>query len=413
MRNNVAAIPVTRALVSSHGEESWAKQWPAWREPLAGALIATGLGLSFIIPSILPVHWWMVAPLAMLGGLLRQQRAPHSRLALLPFWAFCAVVLLFALYAASYAPMTGYGQTKTVNFLVMAAAAYLTARGQAPLTAQFMRGMRWGLIASLVLTLIVIYLARDLFLQQQHYGIEELKEAVATVTIPLVVAFCVVGLLPRTATPWAIFVGGVTLVLGAALEIFVRGRFHAIMLCLLAALVVLGPPWKHIFWRVLATAVLAVIVLAIYVNVLPLMGDSFTYLTWVDPESAAGRLPAWNIALNGFWGHPFGQGIGSFVLAGGEFEYPHNVILEVAYEMGILGVLSMLGIYLATLWRVVQLWTSPPHRVLAAITFLVFAHMLKAGDISTIAFHWVFLYVLIVCTPLATSWPLLRGREAV
>jgi O-antigen ligase len=314
-------------------------------------------------------------------------------------------------YALSFHPLGEYGRAKAVALLTFTVAAYLSLRRQEPLTAELMHGIRWGLYATLALNLVVIYLSREFFLKQQELGIEALKQSVSTAVLPLIVAVAVCSFIPRTVKPGPVFLGGALLLAGAVLEVFVRGRFHAGMLAVMAAVLVLGPPWRHIFWRVLICTVLAVVAVAVFVNVLPLMGDSFLYLTWVAPESLAGRGPIWTIAWHGFWAQPLGHGFASFAQADLQFSYPHNVLLEVAYELGIFGVLSLLGIYLLTWRRVWQLWLSPPHRMLAAMTLLVFSHMLKSGDISTIAFDWVFLYLLVVCTPLSSSWPLERERS--
>jgi O-antigen ligase len=156
--------------------------------------------------------------------------------------------------------------------------------------------------------------------------------------------------------------------------------------------------------------VLLITGLWVYVNVLPLLGDSFTYLQWLNPQSIGGRAPLLQEAWAGFLQHPFGQGIGSFQIIEPLYTYPHNVVLESAYELGILGLLAMLGIYLMVVRRAWQLWLSPPHRMLALLPVTVFLYMLKAGDIAELAFHWVYVYLLVVGTPVAASWPLRRRR---
>lgn len=392
-------------------QEALARWWLAWREQITGALLVIGLYWSFLLPSLLPVHWWMILPCAMLAGVLRQQPGERSRAPLIPLWGFFAVLLLFLLYAAVANPLLPYGRQKILTFAILAALAYLSARRQAPLTEEFLRGVRWTLVATVALIIPIVVIFRDLFLKQQEYGIAELNQSVSIVAFPLVIAVVACAFLPKTTKPAAVFLGSALLLAGAVLEVLVRGRFHAITLSVLMVVLLLGPPWRGIFWRVLICGVLAACVAGIVVNVLPLMGDSYKYLIWVDTGSLAGRGPAWEIAWRGFLAQPLGHGIGAYEISGGFFPYPHNVILEVAYELGILGLIGLLGIYAFMLRRVAQLWLSPPHRIFAAMTVLVFLHMLKAGDLSNMAFHWVFLYLLVVCTPLAPTWPLAREKE--
>jgi O-antigen ligase len=402
----MAIRPVTRG-------EACRQFWEAWREPIAGMLIIAGLSWTYLLPSLFaPVRWWMIIGLTVIGGLMRQRRAPYSRTAMLPLWIFLLIVLLFALYSYTFQPLSDYGREKLTDFTVYACAAYIAGSRQAPLTEGLLRGMRWGLFGTLVLCLLVVYVDRDLFLQQQQYGIGELRDSISMTMLPLATAMGVLCLLPRKITPLTLLTGGLVLVLGSALLIFERGRFHALVLAALAVCVVLGPPWKHIFWRVMICGALLLLALVTYLTVLPMMGDSYLYLTWLNADTIAGRAPAWAMALQGFLAHPMGQGIGSFASVGGEFSYPHNVILEVAFELGFFGLCSMLWLYLATFFRVIRLWCSPPHRMLAVLLLLPFLHILKAGDISTLAFHWIFLYMLIVATPLAANWRLRSGMGA-
>lgn len=63
--------------------------------------------------------------------------------------------------------------------------------------------------------------------------------------------------------------------------------------------------------------------------------------------SDTARTTLWLAAWRGFTQHPFGQGWGSYSLtgvaaqsAGSEFSYPHNILLEIAFEAGFIAVLG-------------------------------------------------------------------------
>ncbi|HEY3417155.1 MAG TPA: O-antigen ligase family protein, partial [Armatimonadota bacterium] len=227
---------------------------------------------------------------------------------------------------------------------------------------------------------------------------------------PLAIAMAACSLYPSSMSPRNLLLGGISLLLVAVAIVFVRGRMHAILLVVMLALLVLGPPARHYFWRILVSAALLVIGFLIYIHVVPQLGGSYQYFTWLSLESIGGRLQLFTEAAQGFLAHPFGQGLGSFALIEPFYSYPHNIILEAGYELGILGVVAVVAMYILVIRRCWQLWHSPPHRFLAGLVVMVFGYNLKAGDISSITFQWVFLYLLVVSTPVATSWPLLRGR---
>ncbi|MHB9131100.1 MAG: O-antigen ligase family protein [Armatimonadota bacterium] len=384
---------------------------PAWREILAGIFIIIGLCWPFVLSSVLPVRWWMFVPFAILGGLLRLQRQKEPWRARLPPYLFILVFLIYTLYAVAFNPLSEYGVMKIIQFLALAGMAYLATFRQAPLTEELTRGMRWTLGATLAMCAIVTFIKRDLFFDLEQYGAEELRQSFSTTGFPLAIALGATCLIPKNLSPKALFGAGALLLLTALLAVFVRGRYHAVVLLLLTVFVVLGPPWRNIFWRFLLSGVLVVTALELYVNVIPLLGDSFQYLQWMSPESVGGRAPLFSEAVRGYWMHPLGQGIGAFQQIEPVYSYPHNIILEVAYELGIFGLLCIGAIYLTVLHRGWTYWLSPPHRILGALVVIVFLHMLKAGDISTMAFQWVYLFMLLVGNTPACSWPLLQGRS--
>jgi O-antigen ligase len=95
-----------------------------------------------------------------------------------------------------------------------------------------------------------------------------------------------------------------------------------------------------------------------------------------------------------FSGHPFvGAGLGSFVGLVPPYQYPHNVPLEIAGEMGLLGVIVLLG-PLAFGWvrlfiRGVSQGSAATASLLAIVlTFLVVANF--SGDLPAARPLWIF-----------------------
>lgn len=74
--------------------------------------------------------------------------------------------------------------------------------------------------------------------------------------------------------------------------------------------------------------------------------------------SSNGRSHLWSLALNAFAQHPLlGIGTGGFATLSTEL-YPHNILLEAAAELGLLGALVMLTIIGSSLRRLVQAWRT-------------------------------------------------------
>ena len=381
-----------------------------WREFIAGILITIGICWPFLFSSVWDAPWWIFPPFAIAAGLLRWQSYPRSVTPLLPLWGFFLVLTGYALYSNATEPMTPYGTDKLWHFALLTLLAYVGAFRQKPVTDMLLRGMRLALLLTFVIGACIAFKNRDLFLFAESEGIKALRMAFSITAFPLTIALGAAWAVPRTLAPLRLLGAGAMLLLGAALEIFVRGRFDALMLVLLAGLVVLAPPFRLYLIRLPLAAMLVCLGIMLYVNVLPQMGDSFLYMSWTNPESIGGRSNLYAEAINGFQTYPFGQGIGSFARVEPEQDYPHNIILESAFETGIFGLLCMLGIYFFVFHRIVQYWLSPPHRLMGALLLLLFSHMLKAGDIAMLAFQWVYLYLLFVATPLDGSWKLLRGK---
>lgn len=383
------------------------------RDWQAGFLFAAALCWPFLLPSLLPeIRWWMLLPLALAAGLLRWQPQRKLSTAAYPLLGFVGVVLLFTLVGEAVYPLNDYGREKVLQFLPLAGIAFLATFRQAPLTETFERGVRASLLVSLALCLLMIVLKRSLFLQYGEVDYGELRAEVSTTGMPLALALAACGLITSKLAPLRMFLSGLALLGIAVIEILVRGRFDAVVMGSVAAMVMLGPPWRNLVPRLALCALLGLAALFAYVNIAPRLGQSYEYFEELRRGEAGGRTPLYHEAWQGFLAHPFGQGIGAFERHNPVPQYPHNILLEVAYEMGVLGLAGMLGIYLLVVRRVWQFWNSPPHRLLGILLLVMFLQPMKAGNIATFAFQWVMIFMLMVATPLSEHWSL-AGRRGL
>lgn len=112
-----------------------------------------------------------------------------------------------------------------------------------------------------------------------------------------------------------------------------------------------------------------------------------------EDSSMLGRAKAWEFAFMGFLDNPVGHGLGSFPKYYDAL-YPHNVLMEALFELGIFGGLIVTILILATfLWLVEALLKNRFHFE-EFILMTGFLYSFKAGDFQTIG-PWFFgLYVL-------------------
>lgn len=92
--------------------------------------------------------------------------------------------------------------------------------------------------------------------------------------------------------------------------------------------------------------------------------------------SSNGRSALWSQAYSLFRDHPlFGIGTGGFFAANGVEHYPHNLLLEVAAELGVLGLALVIAFLAATVVRLVRSWrfSVGPDRLRVAVIAALFA----------------------------------------
>lgn len=102
-------------------------------------------------------------------------------------------------------------------------------------------------------------------------------------------------------------------------------------------------------------------------------------------ESASVRMELYGQALDAWVASPiFGHGIGSFPVVsdmGDVRNYPHNILLEVAAELGLVGLLLFAVLLAAFLWTVMQA-TTPERVFVLTIVAYMFVNAMISGDLS-------------------------------
>ena len=123
---------------------------------------------------------------------------------------------------------------------------------------------------------------------------------------------------------------------------------------------------------------------------------SLSFLTGAGSGlSSNGRTHSWSLAWNAFLAHPaFGIGTGSFFSISGINRYPHNLLLEVAAELGLVGLVLVVG-FLASTWLAMSRARTLQDRgdLQVAVVIALFAAALVnamfSGDIQTNSSVWL------------------------
>ena len=112
--------------------------------------------------------------------------------------------------------------------------------------------------------------------------------------------------------------------------------------------------------------------------------------------SSNGRTHVWAEAWNHFLAHPlFGLGTGSFYAIDGVEHYPHNLLLEAAVELGLVGVVLVGGFLVAALVSMVRARaTQGAGDLQVAVVIALFVSALVnasfSGDIQTNSSVWLY-----------------------
>lgn len=141
-----------------------------------------------------------------------------------------------------------------------------------------------------------------------------------------------------------------------------KGPFIFIILTFILSLFYKLKRMKFFILSVLFICVYPILIISLEELIGPRIFSIFT-LEFLEATSTVGRLDRWRLAYNVFLENPFGVGLGNYVpyskfIESNSFilsEYPHNLFLELASELGILGIVIV--IYL--LFRSYKYITNP------------------------------------------------------
>lgn len=156
--------------------------------------------------------------------------------------------------------------------------------------------------------------------------------------------------------------------------------------------------WRRIiFWTILATPVLLLVNQRFGASVSHTVQTRIIRLT-LQERYTSGRAPVLQDAWALFLERPFhGWGIHGFeALRGADtgFTYPHNLVLQLAAETGLLGLTAFAAVLIVTVATVRRgLWREPTVAWALASATLVLVASQFSGDYYDSRFAWVFLLI--------------------
>jgi len=147
----------------------------------------------------------------------------------------------------------------------------------------------------------------------------------------------------------------------------------------------------------LVVSIVAGVVLASQLVPGEAIGRSFSVLSGsgsgVDTN---GRSELWGQALDSFGRHPLlGIGTGGFAAINPELRYPHNLLLEAAVELGVVGLLMTLAVISSAFVRLRSAWRQLPEErragvaVVMALFVAAVVNAMLSGDVTVNNSVWL------------------------
>ena len=209
-------------------------------------------------------------------------------------------------------------------------------------------------------------------LSTQEYPIELGRDSADGLLIAI---YSVLATTRRSARVWAIAVSPALAV--AMIAAGSRGPVLAFVfgLTALLALTAVNPRARRRLGFVAAAFLIATIVVPLVVPGSALGRAFSTIIGSASGLSSNGRSQLWSVAIAAFSQHTLlGLGTGGFAALNTGLLYPHNILLEVASELGVFGAAAMVAILLGFANSLVNCWRSGtgPDRLMASLLISLF-----------------------------------------
>lgn len=176
---------------------------------------------------------------------------------------------------------------------------------------------------------------------------------------------------------------------------------------------------RKAFVIIVALLIVCCIICVIYVNInaANIATDSFWYKLVLTDETFSGRGYIWIRSATVLKEEPivrklFGNGLNSFktlmrltrmLPAGDAFADPHNEFLQMALDMGILGLIGYFGLQFSSLVRGLKNWKKDEFQIITIITLSVYMVQALANEYSIYTLPLLFIFLGLVNGKFQTS----------
>ncbi|HDR04928.1 MAG TPA: O-antigen ligase domain-containing protein [Candidatus Marinimicrobia bacterium] len=329
----------------------------------------------------------------------------------IPFLIFGIIILLTGLYT----PSKNYGSEKVLSFWVFTHSIFL-----APLlllhTKEDLKRFFMSLLAIIALTSVIMaYNLVHAFVSGQLFGYLVRLSVFGSNPIGVArivaigIGFAAVYIVRKDKNE---LIASVMILLILIPTLFSTGSRGPLVSLFLAALVYILFLEQQNRQRIYSLSIILFLLLALFLLILPesitkrfleISGDTIVVTeTGIERVSTiASRLHFWEMAFQNWlstpsrWLSGFGSGSFSNLFVWRDFRwYPHNIFVEILYELGILGLSLFLLMWSAfakavfSLKKIKSIISTQPMLIIIAMLILFFASFFS-GDINSNRLYWM------------------------
>ncbi len=329
----------------------------------------------------------------------------------IPFLLFGIIILLTSLYT----PSKNYGNEKALSFLVFTHSIFL-----APLlilhTKENLKRFFWSLLAIIALTstvmafnLVHAFISGQLFGYLVRLSVFGSNPIGVARIVALGIGFAAVYIIRKDKNELLIAIMVLSILIPTLFSTGSRGPLVSLFLAALVYVFFLEQQNRQ---RIYSLSVMLFLLLLLFLLILPesitkrfleISGDTIVVTeTGIERVSTiASRLHFWEMALENWlsapsrWLSGFGSGSFSNLFVWRDFRwYPHNIFVEILYELGILGMslfLLMWALFTKAVYSVKKLKSrisTQPLLIIIAMLILFFASFFS-GDINSNRLYWM------------------------
>jgi hypothetical protein len=253
----------------------------------------------------------------------------------------------------------------------------------------FLSGLFKGIIIVSIIALVLLIFNREFFLAANSDTDKAFDQEglFSTISFSLVVSLGAIGMIQHLFIKKRItFIGVAFFLLLSIAVILLRQRAHLIFI----GLFFLYTCFRDKRSIKIGITTLIAIGLVIFIFKDQILGDTVVryWEVFFSGDALENRKVLIAVAFSEATNSPFGLGLASYA-KNFWMDYPHNILFEAFYELGIFGAIIVIAILTSIIFNLFRMWiknTKIPgsYSLIAALVLFNFLHSMKAGELSSI-----------------------------